>query len=318
MKQILGAVLAVTLFPDIASAADNAKPGAIIQDCPTCPQMVVIPAGSFQMGSDHVEAMRGNEMRPEGPVRAITIGEAFAAGKFEVTNAEFGAFIAATNYQPAAGCQIWGGTEVVPGKTWREPDYGRPPADDEPVVCASWIDAKAYVKWLSQTTGQTYRLLTEAEWEYAAKGGAKTVWPWGDDRSKICEYANVYDAEGRKDPRQTRDGGDPRASKAECSDGHMIVAPVGRYKPNAFGLYDMIGNVWEWTEDCSAPGLYPDGPRDGSATFVEPGKCEKRAVRSASWRTRESRQRPTFRGRDPEPTASNIFGFRVARDLKGE
>jgi formylglycine-generating enzyme required for sulfatase activity len=301
-------------------AATTLATGAMAQnagfkDCAECPEMMSVPAGTFKMGTDHVEPMRNNEMRPEGPVRQVAIAKGFAAGKYEVTNKEFGAFIAASGYVPALACQVWGGVDVVKGKTWRDPDYGRPPADNEPAVCVSWLDAKAYAAWLSGKTGKRYRLLTEAEWEYAAKGGVATAWPWGDDAKKICEHANVYDAEGRKDPRQTRDGGDPSAPKAECSDGFQIVAPVGKFKPNAFGLHDMIGNVWEWTEDCSAPGLYPAGPLDGSATEVSMGTCEKRAVRSASWRTRLSRQRPSFRGRDPEPTASNIFGFRVARDL---
>jgi formylglycine-generating enzyme required for sulfatase activity len=290
------------------------RPGQTLRDCADCPEMVVVPPGAFKMGSDHVERMRGNEMRPEGPVRDVRIGYAFAVGKYEVTNKEFGAFVAATGYRPADACQVWGGIDTVAGKTWREPDYGRPPRDDEPVVCVSWRDAKAYTAWLSQITGKSYRLLTEAEWEYAAKAGAATTWPWGEDAQKICEYANVFDATGRADPRQTNDGGAAGAEQAECSDGYAIVAPVGRFKPNAFGLYDMIGNVWEWTEDCSAPGLYPAAPVDGSAVQAA-GPCDKRAVRSASWRTRLSRQRPSFRGRDPEPTASNIFGFRVARDL---
>jgi formylglycine-generating enzyme required for sulfatase activity len=296
------------------SAQSTSKPGSTFKDCPTCPEMVVVPPGSFKMGTTHVEKMRGDEMRPEGPVRDMKITKAFAAGKFEVTNKEFGAFVAASGYKPAAACQVWGGIDLLQGKTWQEPDYGRAPADNEPVVCVTWNDAKAYAAWLSKTTGQSYRLLSEAEWEYAAKGGVGTTWHWGEDAQKICEYANVFDKTGRADPRQTNDGGATNAEKAECSDGFAIVAPVGKFKPNQFGLYDMIGNVWEWTEDCSVPGLYPDQPRDQTAVQTV-GQCDKRAVRSASWRTRLSRQRPTFRGRDPEPTASNIFGFRIGRDV---
>jgi len=309
----LAFILAAATLASCAGAP-GLKPGAGFKDCADCPDMVAVPAGSFSMGSDHIEAMRGNEMRPEGPVRQVTIAKSFAAGKYEVTNKEFGAFVADSGYKPADACQVWGGVDVVKGKTWRDPDYGRAPRDNEPVVCASWIDSKAYAAWLSKTTGKNYRLLTEAEWEYAAKAGSTTVWPWGTDAQKICEYANAFDKIGRADPRQTNDGGVAGAEQAECSDGYAIVAPVGQFKPNAFGLYDMIGNVWEWTEDCSAPGMYPAGPLDGSAVQAI-GACEKRAVRSASWRTRLSRHRPSFRGRDPEPTASNIFGFRVGRDL---
>ena len=207
--------------------AADMKPGQIIKDCPTCPEMVVIPSGAFKMGSDVVEAMRGGEMRPEGPIRDVKIPKAFAAGKYEVTNKDFGMFITASGYKPAESCQVWGGIDVVKGKTWRDPDYGRPPADDEPVVCVTWNDAKAYTAWLSKTTGKKYRLLTEAEWEYTAKAGSKTVWPWGNDAQKICEYANSFDKTGRADPRQTNDGGATKAEQTECSDGYAIVAPVG-------------------------------------------------------------------------------------------
>ncbi len=310
-----GLAIAVGLAACASAPSSTAmNPGKTFRDCPTCPEMVSIAPGTFNMGSDVVEAMRGGEMRPEGPIRAMTITKSFAAGKYELTNKEFGAFVKASGYKPADACQVWGGIDVVKGKTWRDPDYGRPPRDDEPVVCVTWLDAKAYAAWLSKTTGKNYRLLTEAEWEYTAKAGSKTTWPWGEDAQRICEFANSFDKTGRADPRQTNDGGTSNAEQTQCSDGYAIVAPVGKFKPNAFGVYDTIGNVWEWTEDCSAPGLYPDQPRTEKAVEVS-GKCDKRAVRSASWRTRLSRHRPTFRGRDPEPTASNIFGFRIGRDL---
>lgn len=299
--------------PEQNAAATTQSPAAV-RDCPTCPELVSIPAGTFSMGSDRIEKMRGDEMRPQGPIRTVTITKPFMAGKYEVTNKEFEAFVTASGYKAPEACQVWGGIDVVQGKTWRDPDYGRAPLENEPVVCVTWLDAKAYAAWLSETTGKKYRLLTEAEWEYAAKGGATTTWPWGEDAQKICEYANVFDATGRSDPRQTNDGGQSSAEQAECTDGFAIVAPVGQFKPNGFGLYDTIGNVWEWAEDCSLE-LYPATPVDGTAVQVE-NACPKRAVRSASWRTRLSRQIPTFRGRDPEPTASNIFGFRIARDAE--
>ncbi len=316
MKRIvIGVVIGLALAACASGPSTTAmKAGSAFRDCPTCPEMVAIPPGSFSMGSDVIEAMRGGEMRPEGPIREMKITKFFAAGKYEVTNKEFGVFIDATGYKAADACQVWGGVDVVKGKTWREPDYGRPPRENEPVVCVSWRDAKAYAAWLSKTTGKNYRLLSEAEWEYTAKAGSKSIWPWGDDAQRICEFANSFDKVGRADPRQTNDGGAGGAEQTQCSDGYAIVAPVGQFKPNAFGVYDTICNVWEWTEDCSAPGLYPDKPRDQTAVQVT-GACDKRAVRSASWRTRLSRHRPTFRGRDPEPTASNIFGFRIGRDF---
>ncbi len=308
--------LAITLLAALAlggcMSGKAPAPGSSLRDCADCPELVVIPRGFFTMGSAASERMRGNEMRPLGPVHKVDIGKPFAAGKFEVTNKEFAAFVKATGHTTPDACQMLG-VETVRGKTWRDPGYGRPPAADEPVVCVTWLDTKAYAAWLSRTTGKAYRLLTEAEWEYAAKAGAATPWPWGEDAQEICQYANVYDKAARADPAQPSEAAGSNVEQAECSDGYAMVAPVGKFKANAFGLYDMIGNVWEWTEDCSL-NLYPAAPADGSAVQVS-GACEKRAVRSAGWRTRLSRQLPVFRGRDPESTASSIFGFRIARDL---
>lgn len=288
------------------------SPGATFRDCADCPEMVIIPGGSFQMGSDRKEQMRDNELRPEGPIRSVTIAKPFAAGRFEVTNAEYAAFVEATGYSATNGCVTSGGRYAVDGVNWRSPGIGTDVADDEPVVCVDWNDAKAYTLWLAGHTGLPYRMLTEAEWEYAAKAGSTSVWPWGDDENQICQYGNVFDISGLGDPR-SKIGTNAAATAADCDDGFQTIAPVGQLKPNAFGLYDTIGNVWEWNEDCSVM-LYADEPVDGSA-YQAPGVCEKRAVRSGSWRTRVSRHRPTFRGRDPADLAYFMFGFRLARDV---
>lgn len=310
-------VMALTAFALTGCMNGDAKPapapGTTFHDCKDCPEMVVIPSGSFMMGSERTERMRANELRPEGPVHRVTIAKPFAAGKYEVTNKEFAAFVKATGYLPSQSCQI-AGVKDTPGKTWREPDYGRPPADNEPVVCVTWPDAKAYTAWLAKTTGKPYRLLTEAEWEYVAHGGTQSTFTWGEDEARACEFGNVFDESAAKGPRAATEG--PGAAGRDivaCNDGYPEVAPVGRFKPNVYGVYDMLGNVWEWAEDCSLE-LYPAAPADGSAVQV-PEVCEKRAVRGGGWRSRLSRHRPTFRGRDAEPTASNIFGLRVARDL---
>lgn len=282
--------------------------GAILRDCADCPQMVVVPAGRFTMGFDG-----GEEGRPEGPRREITIARSFALGRFEITHAEYASFVAATGYDSAPGCYgplkagdsgAWTWYDTA---TWRDPSggSGRRPASDEPVVCVSWRDAQAYVAWLSQRTGQRYRLATEAEWEYAARAGSTTEFPWGEVADDGCLWANVYDSSARDASR--------RSAPANCRDRHAGVAPVGAYPANAFGLHDMIGNVWEWTQDCYlAP--YPAAPVDGSAVEVT-GPCELRAVRGGSWRSHMYRQRSSWRGRDPEDRKSDIFGFRVARDL---
>ena len=311
----LVAVLATVSNEALSTQSLSLAPGAIFQDCADCPEMVVIPSGTFRMGSDRREQMREG-LRPEGPIRTVTIARPFAAGRFEVTNAAYAAFIEATGYSPTNGCVPSGGRDPVDGITWRNPGIGTEVADDEPVVCVDWHDAKAYTLWLAGRTGFRYRLLTEAEWEYATKAGSTAVWPWGDkegdDETHICRYGNVFDESGLTDPRSNI-GENAAATAVACDDGYPSLAPVGQFTPNAFGLYDTIGNVWEWVEDCSVT-LYSDTPVDGTA-WQAPGVCEKRAVRSGSWRTRISRHRPTFRGRDPADLAYFMFGFRVARDL---
>lgn len=316
--RIISSVITVAAFVGGAAGHANAdgridlSAGAIFRDCADCPDLVVIPSGSFQMGSSHMEPMRDSESRPEGPIRTVTIEKSFAAGRHEVTHAEYNAFVTETGYVPTNACVTWGGRDPIDGVNWLDPKIGEPLRGNDPVVCVDWHDAKAYTLWLSGKTGQRYRMLTEAEWEYAAKAGAKTTWPWGEDESEICKYGNVFDQSGLKEPKSaTNDNAAARAAK--CDDGYVHVAPVGQYSPSAFGLYDMIGNVWEWTEDCSLM-LYQDGPLDGSA-YQAVGRCEKRAVRSGSWRSRMSRHRPTFRGRDPADLAYYIFGFRIAREL---
>lgn len=278
--------------------------GAVFSDCEACPELVVVPPGEFVMGHDG-----GEPGRYEGPVREMQIARAFALGRHEVTQAQFRAFVEATGHETHGGCRVWDGErwDEPDWANWQDPGYGRPPADDEPVACVSWLDARAYVAWLSELTGQPYRLPTEAEWEYAARAGATGEFSWGDDELEACRWANVYDLSG------AAAHGFPW-EPVQCDDGQAGVSVIGSFPPNAFGLYDMLGNVWEWVEDCYVVPYPDDGPRDGSAVQVE-GPCDRRSVRGGSWITRMYRHRLTWRGRDPEPTLFSFFGFRVARDL---
>jgi formylglycine-generating enzyme required for sulfatase activity len=278
------------------------RPGTQFQDCANCPSMVVIAPGRFLMGFEG-----GEEGRPEGPVREVSIGYRFAIGRFEVTQAEFARFASESGHVLRGGCQIWRGSWATPADaSWTNPGYGRVPFDDEPVACVSWRDAQAYVQWLAARTGKRYRLPTETEWEYVARAGTRGDYFWGDDDA-ACRYANVYDQSGEA---HNRFNWAPFA----CDDHYAQAAPVGSFAPNNFGVHDMLGNVWEWTADCyQAP--YPGTPVDGSAVQPASGSCEKRVARGGSWITRPSRQRVTFRGRDPEDTLYSFFGFRVARDL---
>lgn len=292
-----------------AGARAQTGPGATFQDCETCPEMVVIPPGSFTMGSERGERVF-DDIRPEGPVHTRTIRSAFGLGKFEVTNEQFAAFIDATGYRPSSACTKWRGEVVMFGGDWMDPDYGRPPQAEEPVVCVSWHDAKAYTLWLSGKTGEKYRLPSEAEWEYAAKAGSAATWPWGEDDRQACAYGNVFDQQG---PTSTYAQEYASWDPLNCDDGYARVAPIGAFPPNAFGVHDMGGNVWEWAEDCSLR-FYDENDVDERPNQVQ-GLCERRSVKGGSWLTRISRHRPAFRGRDPETLASHIFGFRVARDL---
>ena len=281
----------------------NDKTDVEFSDCEGCPTMVVIPAGSFLMGS-----LEGEDGRPEGPIHEVNIEYEFAAGKYEVTIGQYADFVRETDHTSSSNCVVWTDKwEALEDTSWRNPGFGRAPLDNEPVGCVNWHDAKAYVAWVSDKTQQPYRLLSEAEWEYAARGGATTRFFWGDSTDEICKYVNLFDVSGTQ-------ASDLVYVPAECDDGYPFTAPVGSFQPNPFGLYDIIGNVWEWTEDCyTVP--YPLEPVDGSSYQAE-GICEKRSIRGGSWITTPSRQRAAFRGRDPEAVVFTPFGFRVARDLK--
>jgi formylglycine-generating enzyme required for sulfatase activity len=284
--------------------------GTVIKECDVCPEVVVVPPGSFKMGWDGAEPLRDGEVRRyEGPERMVTITRPFAVGRFEVTNEQFAAFVDATGYQTAEGCFLWDGwnAEFLKKLGWRDPGYGRAPQPNEPVACVNWHAAQAYVQWLSQKTGATYRLLTEAEWEYAARAGNTSPYMWGEQDERACEYANVFDISAKnRSP-------NARLTAARCDDGHAQVAPVGSYKPNALGLYDMSGNVWEWAFDCHVMPYPADAPTDGSAVVDK--VCDRRAVKGGAWMTTVDRQRFTFRGRDPAEMNSTSFGFRIARSL---
>jgi formylglycine-generating enzyme required for sulfatase activity len=277
--------------------------------------MVVVPAGSFTMGSPASEVGRYDE---EGPQRRITIASPFALGRYELTVEEFGRFVEATHYVSDAernaggnqGCQALDDKDSKwdwrSGRYWREPGFAQ--QGRQPVVCVSWIDAQAYVQWLSRKTGQRYRLPSEAEWEYAARAGSTTSRPWGDDANQACGYANVADQS--KSP-----SGRAWDVKHECNDGHWFTAPVGSYAANRFNLKDMIGNAREWVQDCWEAKAYESGiaPSDGRA--YEVAGCSARALRGGSWNYYPRYARSADRNRNTADNRNNNVGFRLARML---
>lgn len=307
MKCILIAVLMFVAVQSVASQTADRAPGEVFKDCADCPEMVVIPPGRFVMGAAAGEEEREALSEPfrhrSRPQHAVGI-KRFSVGKFEVTRAQYRVFAAATG-RSSDGCFVWSGDgfEKDPAKDWRNPGYVQD--DRHPVVCVSWDDASAYARWLSQQTGHDYRLPSEAEWEYAARAGTTTARYWGDAGNSSCEYANGGDL--------TTAARVPDAGHwilARCNDRHAYTAPVGSYRANAFGLHDMLGNVWEWTADCWN-GNYEGAPADGRAWAT--GDCSQRAVRGGSWEDAPVGLRAAYRVGSPTVIRVYIRGFRVAR-----
>ncbi len=300
----LGLGLALLGSLDAGGQVRVQQAGDVFQDCDVCPEMVVVPPGEFLMGWDD-----GEEARYEGPVHQVKIENAFAVGRYELTYAQYTAFVEDTDHETRDGCRVWDGVtvETKPGVSWRDPGYGRPALPNQPVSCVSWDDAKAYVTWLAKKTGEPYRLFSEAEWEYAARAGRPhTLYTWGETVEGACQYANLYDKSGGTSVI------DRPHKPADCDDGSVDISVIGLRDPNPFGLYDMVGNVWEWVEDCYVM-TYLDSQTDATAQTTY--GCDRRGARGGSWSSNPNRQRPTFRGRDPVELTTQIFGFRVARDL---
>lgn len=270
-----------------------------LRDCPDCPEMTIVPGGLFIMGSPSTEI--GRQDWREGKQREVRIGYAFAVSRFEVTVDQYSRFLASTGHDGGSVCSAWVDGHVRENTSWRSPGF--PPNGANPVTCVSWTDAGAYAAWLSKVTGNRYRLLSEAEWEYVTRAGTTTRRYWGEDGSDAdtCRYANTAAAETSF-----------RWKETACGDGAETISTVGRYEPNQFGLYDTLGNVAEWVSDCWNEG-YDGAPSDGSAW--ETGKCEYRVMRGGSWFSNSSSLRAASRNFARFTGPMNTVGFRVARDL---
>ena len=283
-------------------------PGQVFKDCAQSPEMVVIPSGSFTMGSSAAEqalaiaaGLEHEWVSREGPQHRVNI-RSFAAGRYAISKGEFSAFVRAKGYQTEAersgGCVGWEGKEfwMDAGYNWRNVGFAQ--ADNHPVVCVSWNDAQAYIGWLNQISGQTYRLLSEAEREYAARGGSQSAFCWGDSISTV--QAN-YNGTG------TSYNDSPKGEYRQAT------VPVNSFSPNPFGLYNVHGNVWEWVEDCWHDN-YVGAPTDGSA-WTTGCSGSNRVLRGGAWATIPSFLRSANRsGNTPDfPICFN--GLRLARTL---
>jgi len=257
----------------VADSLQRLNPGTVFTDCDACPEMVVIPVGDFTMGSPASEPGRYSD---EGPQHQVTISRQFAAGKFEVTFDEWDT------------CVRESGCDHFPSDSgWVR---GR-----RPVTNVSWDDAKQYVQWLSRKTGRNYRLLTEAEWEYVARAGTTTAFSFG---------STVTPQQAKYNTKESYADSPVTVSSLEQS------APVGSYAPNAFGLYDVHGNVWEWTEDCWNAN-YSGAPTNGNAWRA--GDCGWRVLRGGSWFSDSQGLRSAFRSFFNASSRFTDFGFRLAR-----
>ena len=312
MSPALLLCLAAAAAPEAKAAAAEPKPAAAPETFvspATGMKFVRLPAGKFRMGSPADEPGRRTD---EGPVHEVTISKPFFLGSCEVTVAEFGKFVADTGYKTRPERDGKGGVgfgrtvafESHPLRNWRNTGLRRR-HDDYPVACIAWGDAVEFCKWLSKKDGRTYRLPTEAEWEYACRAGTTTRYFTGDEPAGLHGHANVADKRGPSRGHGFDDAFD-------FSDSIIYYAVVGRYKPNPWGLHDMIGNVGEWCAD----GLrdYPDMPAADPAGT----DARVRAVRGASFFSGAETARCATRSFLEPDTATVLIGFRVLLEVPGK
>ncbi len=281
----------------VPAAAAVIRPGTTIRDCPTCPAFMVLPTGRFEQGSAPTE----NGSTFEKPLHWVMIAHPIALSTNAVTVDEFREFIAATG-RDMQGCDTYDGDwRRRAENNWDNPGFAQ--TGSHPVTCTSWNDAKAYAAWLSAKTGQHYRLPSASEWEYAARAGGAAA-PWGAEGSDACANANVAD--------QSAAHRYPGWAVFACNDGFVQTSPVGSFKANAFGLNDMLGNVFQWTEDCWNAD-YKGAPIDGTAR--KDGDCAERELRGGSWFSSPNYVRANYRNHFGADYRTTTVGIRLARDI---
>jgi formylglycine-generating enzyme required for sulfatase activity len=291
------------------------RPGQSLSDAlssgGSAPELVVIPLGSYQMGSSEGEADRKSN---EGPRFVVSLERGFALARSEISVGQFRSFIGATGYAPSASQngsstvydERSGSMAAKSGVSWQSDHNGKNAAADLPVIHVSWVDAKAYADWLSRETGKSYRLPSEAEFEYVLRASTQTRYPWGDGNPSRL-VGNLTGDGDRSESRRNWVNAFP-----DYIDGYWGPAPIRSFEANRFGIHDINGNVSEWVEDCWHDN-YQRSPTDGSA-WVNPG-CNRRVIRGASWASSPDQARSAFRLTAAPTTTNARLGFRVARDL---
>ena len=322
MLPIVLAVHAAVAGENAVSRTEQLQVGSIFQDCPSCPQMTVVPAGQFLMGSSDDEIQRDlqevperfrksipllsfilphaeDTMAHEQPRHIVSIEKPFAVGIYPVTKAEYEAFIKDSGHRPENGCSGYQNRRYVdlPAANWKNPGFVQ--TDRDPVVCVSYFDAHEYIKWLNSKvfggsqskTGAHYYLPSEAEWEYVARAGTRTARPWGQgmgiNNANCRNCGNVWDGKG--------------------------TSPVGSFQANSFGLYDVLGNVFEWTNDC-----WNASYKNASATGMpsRDGSCSTIVVRGGSWFSSSDVLMSATRFRGIPAKRDNQTGLRVMRSIE--
>lgn len=300
-------------------------------------RFVAIPAGEFMMGSEespealarawpNLERERFGSLGDEAPAHRVRITRPFELGRFEVTVGQFRRFIERSGHVPESVADGTGGYgwrpdhdpsrsprgDAFDGRdprwSWADPGFAQ--GDDHPVVNVTWHDARAMAAWLSRVEGRRYRLPTEAEWEYACRAGQRTRYQHGDDPEGLVRSANVFDADAAPWwPRW-------RQQALDGHDGHAFTAPVGRHAPNAWGVHDLHGNVWEWTADGYAEDTYARSPLDDPAGPVQADAQGTRVRRGGSWHTWSFYARCSYRNYNTPSSRYVLLGFRLARDAR--
>lgn len=279
---------------------DPYAPGTTFKDCPACPSMVVIPSGRFRQGTQQGQS---GFFSNERPIRMVSLANPFAVSTTEVTVAEYRVFAEAESRE-SGPCMTYarGGWVDRPDRSWMDPGFDQ--TDNHPVTCVSWNDANAYAEWLTQQSGIPYRLPSASEWEYAASAVHTIKANENYSSSSICTIANVAD--------ESASERFPAWKSSDCNDGVVFTAPVSSFDVNEFGLYDTLGNVFEWVLDCWNAS-YNDAPTDGTAWLR--GDCSERELRGGSWFTQPDLVYFAFRNRLPSNTRTSSVGFRVVREV---
>lgn len=300
-------IITSTLLTPVCAEEQGGRSGEVITNSLGM-KLSWIPPGEFTMGSLPDERRKIND---ENPKRRVYITQGFYMSQTEVTRGQFEVFVADAAWQTQAEREDWsyawkdGRFRVVAGAHYRRPGFEQ--TDRHPVVCISWHDASEFCRWLAYREGRRYRLPTEAEWEYACRGGTETVYQWGDRPEDGAGWCNVADLTARDEFAE-------RVSPSvlfSWSDGYLFTAPVGQFRPNAFGLYDMHGNVLEFCSDWYDADYYRTGP---ATNPTGPTSGEFRVLRGASWSGYPEGVRAAKRYRDKPRIRCSNLGFRVVLD----